>query len=79
MHSWSSSVLMISVDGRSIGKITPTFKWYHIHIESCLEHCTHMSLCEMSHSWLCECLWRCVHDYFCFGDTCTFVVMVRMM
>jgi len=31
----------------SIGKITLTsIKWYHMHIELCLEHCMHMCLCE---------------------------------
>jgi hypothetical protein len=67
----------------SIGKITPTSKRYHMHVESCLEYCMHMSLCEMSPSWLCEIMWSmwmfvemCTWLCLSFGDTCTFMMMV---
>jgi len=84
--------VLISVDEywwvlmRSIGKRTPTFKWYHMHLESCLEHCMHMSLCEMLHTWLCEITWTMrimwmfvdMYTWLClsFGDTCTLMMLV---
>jgi len=54
MHTWSSAigddlVVMIIGDGGLFSKITLTSKWYHMHIESCLEHCIHTDLYKMSH------------------------------
>jgi len=70
----------------SIGKRTPTYKWFHMCVELCLEHCMHMSLCEMFHTWLCEIMWTTwimwmfveIYTWLCLslGDTCTLVMMV---
>jgi len=73
-------------DGGSLGSIATISKWYHMHVESCREHCMHTRLCEMSHTWLCEIMWTmwiiwmfveiCTSLCLSFGDIYTLEMIV---
>jgi len=36
-------LVMIILDGGSIGKMNPKSNWYHMHLEACLRHYMHIN------------------------------------
>jgi len=64
--------------GGAHGKISLIFKWYHMHVESCLEH---SYLENFDFGELCELMWRCVLDVFAWRYLYTWddVVDLRIM